>query len=324
MRVQQVPISESEGLILFHNIADGEGRKMVAKGTRLTAKEIGVLRDGGYETVWVAVPEDGDVHEDVAATRIAAALAKGIAEMRMTRAVGGRINFHGDAPVMLEVNTERLTAFNSLPGVTLATRPQHTPLGKSIGRTDIATLKIIPYAISKTILAEAIALAEGILRLIPLLPQKVALLITTSAGSAARLMAQFEAPTRTRLERLGSVVSEVRTVVQEEEAIATMVRDLLATHNALFIGGQTSIMDITDPTLRGLTLAGVDMTLHGVPVEPGNMLALGYAGKQWVLCAPGCAKSLETNVVDLVLPRLLAGERLDRSATATLGLGGLL
>lgn len=324
MLVRSLPIAESEGHLLLHNIVNDEGRKVLAKGTRLRAKEMALLRDGGHESVWVAILEVGDVHEDDAASQIAAAVAEGIEGIRLTRAVGGRVNFHSDESVVLYVDQTRLLDLNLLAGVTLATRPAYTPLGKTIGRTDIATLKIIPYAIPDTVLAEALSLAPHLLRLAPLPPQKVALLITADAGSASRLRAQFESPTRTRFERLGSVVTEVRTVAQEESAIAEVVRELLATHDALFIGGQTSIMDTEDMTLRGVRQAGVTVELHGVPVEPGNMLALGYAGQKWVVCAPGCAKSMETNVVDLVLPRLLAGEPLNRRALATLGAGGLL
>lgn len=324
MRVQQLPISQSEGEILLHNVANAAGQKIVAKGTRLTAKEMALLQQAGHENVWVALPEAGDLHEDEAATRIAAAMAEGIEGIRLTRAVAGRVNFHSEGNRLLYVDSIRLTAFNMLPGVTLATRPSHTALGKGIGRTDIATLKIIPYAIPETVVAEAMARAQAILRLAPLPPQRVALLITAEAGSAARLTRQFEPPTRTRLERLGSQLVEVRTVLQEENQIAAAVYELLATHDALFIGGQSSIMDNDDITLRGLRRAGVQVQLHGVPVEPGNMMALGYQAHQWLLCAPGCAKSLETNVVDLLLPRLVAGERLERSDIAALALGGLL
>ena len=43
-----------------------------------------------------------------------------------------------------------------------------------------------------------------------------------------------------------------------------------------------------------------------------------------ILGAPGCARSPKTNIVDLLLPRLLAGDRLTRGDVAALGHGGLL
>ena len=77
-------------------------------------------------------------------------------------------------------------------------------------------------------------------------------------------------------------------------------------------------------TLRALRQAGVGLTLSGAPVEPGNLLALPYLPDTPLLCAPGCAKGLKRNVTDLVLPRLLLGDRLERRDIAALGLGGFL
>jgi molybdenum cofactor cytidylyltransferase len=51
---------------------------------------------------------------------------------------------------------------------------------------------------------------------------------------------------------------------------------------------------------------------------------LGYLGEIPILGAPGCARSRKTNVVDWILPRLLAGDRLRRDDVTALGAGGLL
>jgi molybdopterin biosynthesis enzyme len=83
-------------------------------------------------------------------------------------------------------------------------------------------------------------------------------------------------------------------------------------------------MNEEDSTLRALRQAGAELTLSGAPVEPGNLLALAYLPDAPVLCAPGCARGLRRNVMDVVLPRLLLGDRLDRREVAALGLGGFL
>jgi molybdopterin biosynthesis enzyme len=92
----------------------------------------------------------------------------------------------------------------------------------------------------------------------------------------------------------------------------------------LILAGQTSIMDENDSTIRALCQAGAELAVHGAPVEPGNLLALAYFPATPVLCAPGCAKGLKRNVVDLVLPRLLLGDRLELRDIARLALGGFL
>jgi molybdenum cofactor cytidylyltransferase len=60
------------------------------------------------------------------------------------------------------------------------------------------------------------------------------------------------------------------------------------------------------------------------PVEPGNLLLLCYAGDTPVVTAPGCFRSPKPNVVDLILPPLMARYRVTTAEVSGLGHGGLL
>lgn len=324
MYIRSLPIEDTVGHLLIHNIAGKDGRKILKKGTRITKKEIEKLREIAYKQVDVGIIEPNDVHENEAALEVANALLSKSVGLRTTRAVGGRVNVHTEQDGVLKIDVPRLTAFNSLSYVTLATRAQHTTLGPSFASTQAATLKIIPYAIPYNVLEQAIKFATNTLQIMPLQKQRVALLVTADKASAARIQGQFERATRTRIERLGSDLVTVETVEQEDTKIAVIAQRLLISHDALFIGGQTSIMDRQDTTLRGLSMIGAEIALHGAPVEPGNLLALAYHGSKWILCAPGCAKSIKANIVDLLLPRLMANERLKAADIAEMGLGGLL
>jgi molybdenum cofactor cytidylyltransferase len=59
-------------------------------------------------------------------------------------------------------------------------------------------------------------------------------------------------------------------------------------------------------------------------VEPGTLLLLGYKNEIPILSAPGCFRSAKPNVLDLVLPPMLARYRLSTWDIASLGQGGLL
>jgi len=326
MQREERTISQALGTLLLRNASDQEGRRVLKKGTILTEEHLVQLTEMGRTTVDVAVLEADDVHEDAAAL----ALAEGLQtpELSLTRAGGGRVNLRTEVDGLLEVDGGRLLELNLLPGITLATRRRHTVVGPHQETDNVGTLKIIPFAIKRGDLDRALALVTarpGIVEVRPFqLGRRAAMLFVGDPAVRDRLHEEYLAPTRTRLERLGAELIAVEDVVQEEAAIAQAAADLANQAAVLIIAGQTSVIDEEDLTLRALRRAGAEGVLSGAPVEPGNLLALAYLPNIPVMCVPGCAKSLKRNVVDLVLPRLLLGDRLDRRDIAGLALGGFL
>ena len=326
MQLEERVVSEAEGTILLHNVADADGQRTLKKGILLNKEHLAQLEEIGRDRVEVVVLEADDVHEDQAALALAEAMQT--EELYLSRPMGGRVNLRATVDGLLEVDVERILELNMLPGITLATRRQHTVVGPDQVSDNVGTLKIIPYAVHRRDLDRALALATarpGIVEVRALQQgRRVALLLVGETAVHEKLRASFEPPTRTRLERLGADLVTVEGVEQGEAAIAEAVERLAGSEDLLIIAGQTSVMDQDDITMRALRRAGAEATLSGAPVEPGNLLALAYLPGTPVMCAPGCAKGLKRNVVDLVLPRLLLGDRLERRDIAALALGGFL
>lgn len=326
MRLEEREVSESAGAILVHNVADADGRRVLKKGTRLAEEHLTRLAGLGYSRVMVAILEADDVPENDAAVMLAEALQTD--QLRLTRVTGGRVNLVAEVDGVLEVDAERLLELNLLPGITLATVPPRTVIGPNQKTAQAATLKIIPYAVPRRDLEKALALARsrpGIVELRALsLGRQVAMLLTGEPSAHDKVQADFVPSTRTRLERLGAELVTVEAVLQDHAAIQEACARLAAEADVLIIAGQTSIMDEDDITLRALREAGAEVVAYGAPVEPGNLLSLAYFRHTPILCAPGCARGLGHNVVDILLPRLLLGDRLAQIDIAALGLGGLL
>ena len=109
-----------------------------------------------------------------------------------------------------------------------------------------------------------------------------------------------------------------------EARLATAIRAMHGRIDLLVLAGETAVMDRADIAPRAVERAGGRIVTHGAPVDPGNLLLLAWIDEVPVLGAPGCARSPKRNIVDLVLPRLLAGDRLSRHDIARLGTAGLL
>ena len=82
-------------------------------------------------------------------------------------------------------------------------------------------------------------------------------------------------------------------------------------------------VDPDDVSRLGIQKAGGKVVIYGTPVFPGAMLMIAYIDNVPVLGVPACGIYHDITLLDLVLPRILAGERLSRKDIALLGHGGL-
>lgn len=323
MKFGPVPVEAAVGRILAHNLADAQGNRLFRKGRRLTPEDVARLKAEGYVEVVVAELEPGDVGEDEAARRIARACEG--PGLRPMPAAGGRVNFLADTMGVFLVEPERLARLNRLPGVTLATLARGSVVR---ARQIVASLKVIPFALPEAVVAQAEALvsADGpLMGVYGFQPRRVALILSGHPAVWPRLVADFEGPLQERVAACGGEWIGTQTVRHEEQALAqAMEAALQQGADFLILAGETAIIDEEDIAPRAIRRIGGQVEVFGAPVDPGNLLLIAYYGDIPILGAPGCARSRHRNVVDWVIPRLMAGLRLTREEIAGMGHGGLL
>lgn len=324
----RLPLDEAIGTILAHNVAGEGGRRILRKGRALTEDNIETLRALGRRTVYVARLAPDDVDENAAARRIAEAASGGpLAGLRRSKETTGRVNLYAETRGVLRVDTAKLRALNSLDGITLSTLPQNTAVrqGKMV-----ATLKIIPYAVPETRVREAEVVAgPSLLTLDPLVLKRIGLVLTGSPAARDRVVDGFEGSLGPRLEALGASIDRTDFVPVDEDHEEDRLAEVLSEHldadrDLIIVAGDTAIMDRHDITPRAVERAGAEIACFGVPVDPGNLLLIAYRDQTPIVGTPGCARSPKRNIIDLVLPRLLAGDRLTKEDLLDFGHGGLL
>ena len=325
IRFGPVPLEQALGKRLGHDLVAPDGSRALRKGRILTSEDVALLRSLGRSVVYVAEPAADDIDEDAAALRLArAVLGEGLA---LTDATAGRISLKAEAAGILRTDRARVRRLNEIEGVALATLPEDSAV--RAGQT-VAALKVIPFTLPEAAVRAGEASAEGgpLLRLDRLRPRSVTLVLSGAAAARERVLRGFEGPLRARVEALGSSIRAVDYVTVEEETGEAALADVLRRHveagaELIILAGETAIMDRHDLVPRAVARAAGEVVCFGAPVDPGNLLLVAQIGATAVLGLPGCARSPQRNVVDLVLPRVLAGERLDRRKIAALGHGGL-
>src|SRR2546423_742060 len=322
MKFGEVPVAEAEGAILAHSLK--LGATALKKGRVLSRADLDAIAAAGLAHIVVARLEPGDLREDEAAARIAAAGAG--PSITVAKAFTGRANLFAEARGLVVFDRDRLDRLNLVDeAVTLGTLPLFAVVEP---RQMVATVKIIPFAVPETAVAKAAdfaAAGEPLLRVAAFMPPDVALIQTRLPGLKESILDKTRTVTEHRLGALGCrIVAEKRcahTVAELAPRIAAA-----AAHGAdlVFVHGASVIVDRRDVIPEAVIAAGGRVDHFGMPVDPGNMLLLCHVGETPVLGLPGCARSPKVNGFDWVLERLVAGLPLGPREIMRMGAGGLL
>jgi molybdenum cofactor cytidylyltransferase len=322
MRAQTIDTKEATGRVLCCTIFRPGGRKLLAKGHILSEEDVRVLETEGLGQVWVTELEDGEVGEDVAVSQVASEMGCGCLEIRL--AAGGRANLVATEDCCVLVDDELLKQINCAASIVIATSSNFS--FASSGQR-IATVKSAPFAVAQSQLEAVINILRErgpILQARPVRSPQVAVLYSDPIqGERARIL--FESIMRQRLERFGTAPSFALASCEEEGALARSLQHLLrAKPTMILVASTTAPAGPEDVVGRAMTRIGCHIERFLAPVEPGNLFLLGYRDEIPIVSAPGCFRSAKLNVVDLVLPPMLARYRVSGWEVACLGHGGLL
>ncbi len=322
MRAQPVEVKESTGRILCCTVFRPGGKKLLAKGHLISEEDVQLLATEGMDRVWVTELEEGEVGEDEAVMQVAAELGCGSLVIR--QAAGGRANLVAAERSCILVDEELLRQLNGAGSTVTATLPNFSFADAG---ARVATVKSAPFAVARMELDAVVGILRErgpVLQARPMRQAPVAVLYS-DAGSGERARTLFDAIMRQRLERFGAGVNYSLAVVEEEEGLARALQQLFRCKPAVVIMATTSApVCPEDPVGQALQCVGCKLERYMAPVEPGNLLMLAYKDETPIVCAPGCYRSLKPNILDLLLPPVLARYRISGWELASLGHGGLL
>jgi molybdenum cofactor synthesis domain-containing protein len=276
----------------------------------------------GKNHLYVIDLEEDEIHENEAAALLAGALAgEGIVWENNPRE--GKINLYAAWDGLLQINVQALIAFNLVDEVMCATLHSHTLVkqGELVGGTRALPLIMKRAAIDR---AAAIARQNGaVLMVRPLAHAKAGLVITGNEVYHGLIQDRF-APTLTaKIQALGSEVAALEFAPDDAEAIARAIRSHLEQGcDLLLLSGGMSV-DPDDVTRHAIRQAGATEIHYGSAVLPGAMFLVAYLGEVPLLGVPACALHHPVTALDLLLPRILAGEHIGKTELAFLGHGGL-
>lgn len=321
-----IKIEDAVGRVLAHDITEirkGEFKgRAFKKGHKIERRDICHLQRLGKRHIYVIEDKEGYLHENEAVISLASAFCgRDVAWHGEPKE--GKLKLRAAEDGLVNVNVNALTEINMLGKIMCATIHNNTLVKQG---TVVAATRAIPLFIEENIVEKAIGIAascNGILKVAPVRKAKAAILITGSEIVNNIIEDQFEPILKKKITALGSTVAGVDFASDDPDVIKAKVLSFIDNGADLILSTGGMSVDPDDVTREGILRAGADHVIYGSPVLPGAMFMMAYIGDIPVLGVPACGIYHETTMLDLILPRVLAGEKFTRKELAVMGHGGL-
>jgi molybdenum cofactor cytidylyltransferase len=313
-----------EEAIVCHDVRNPLQRSevLVRKGTSIRADDIRGLLSHDVGDIHLALPEPGDVVEDEAAARMAAAIAGPgvVAE----QAHFGQASLSSTERGMLRVERAGVDRLNTLDGVLVLTGETDRPVDAG---TNLGVVKCAPLFLAESTLASVDSLARApgrpVVAIEPFQPRQFGLVAPAERLRGGAFERAREALSGA-LEWYGSSLSEVVGAEASVSGLAAAYHTLRHGGVEFILAAGASGTDPLDVVFEGLRQAGGEVTQIGIPAEPGTACWIGRLGPVPVLGLASCELFGRPGALDLLLPRLLTGQALDQALVRSLAVGGLL
>ena len=325
MKALYLETKDSIGRVICHDITKIEKGSfkgpLFKKGHRIRKEDVELLLDLGKKHIYALELEEGELHEDEAGKRIAAAFqGKGL---ELKGPSEGKVELFARRRGLLKVDVAKLSIINRLTDVVVATLHTNTAVEKN---EKVAGAKVIPLVVKKEVVEEVERLCaddSSPLKVLPYGRYKMGGVITGREVMEGRITDGFSSVLREKTSFFEMEEPEIRYSGDDQQSIATQILELISRGCSLIVVTGGMSVDPDDVTPAGIRNTGANIVKYGAPALPGAMFLLAYKEGIPIVGLPACAMFFRVTVFDLILPRIVAGENITSQNIAALGHGGL-
>ena len=326
--MKEIRTVDAVGQILCHDITqiikDQKKGVLFKKGHVVREEDIPALLSVGKEHLFVWEKKEGMLHENEAA-EILYKISAG-EHMHGSEIKEGKIELIADCDGLLKIRRDALQAVNSLGEMMIASRHGDFPVRKG---DKIAGTRIIPLVIEKEKMdrAEEAAGESPIFSILPFRNKKVGIVTTGSEVQKGLIKDTFTPVLREKLDEYACSVVGQTTPGDDRKQITEDILNFIREGADLVICSGGMSVDPDDRTPGAIKDTGAEIVTYGAPVLPGAMLLLAYYKTEDrtvpILGLPGCVMYAKRTVFDLILPRVMANDRICAKEISAYGEGGL-
>ncbi|MGE4319750.1 MAG: molybdopterin-binding protein [Deferribacterales bacterium] len=322
--MKKIAVEDAVGCVLAYDITEvnlekGIKRRAYKRGHIIQADEIEHLRSLGRRNIFIEDGENDGIHEDDAA-KIAAPIIAGENITFDSETSEGKVSFYAAVGGLFKVDEERLFEINNLGIPSLPTI--HNNMGVEKGK-QVAAFRIIPLMCENSVMDSMKELLRTpLISVKPYVVKTAGLLVTGTEVFEGKIKDGFRPILEKKLKNYGVEITDYRVIPDEAGLIINSVKEMAEKTDMLITTGGTSV-DPDDITAQALLDAGVAYEMKGTPIQPGNNMTVGYMNGKTVCAVPAAALHFHSTSLDILLPRILAGEKITKRDMAKLAHGGL-
>lgn len=319
-----IRVEDAVGQILCHDITQiipGKVKDAVfRKGHVIREGDISVLLSVGKENIYVWEDVEGRFHENDAATRIMeAAMGKNVAFSEIKE---GKISFTAEIDGLYKVDKDVLKEINMVDQVIIASIHTNTPVRKG---EKLAATRVIPLVIDEERIEEVEKILENkkLFHVVPYRNVNVGIVTTGSEIYKGRITDSFGPVIRRKFAEYGSGEIDQVIVDDQMEMIEEAIKTFLDNGKDIVVCTGGMSVDPDDMTSTAIKNTGAEIVRYGAPSLPGAMFLMAYNGDREVMGLPGCVMYSKRTTFDLILPMVLAGDKITVDDIVSVGHGGL-
>lgn len=321
--MKKVKVENAIGKHLAHDVIRyGPGIKTILfkRGHVITTADIERLKNAGNYSVYITEKKEKDVHEDEAATRMARASAG--ENVSCAKPNNGMVGLFAKTPGLLKIKEDVIKRVNLIDDFVVSTKPSNTGVKKG---EFVGAVKIIPLTVDENRMKKVEKiLSNKPIQVAPPKLNKIGAIVTGTEVHEGRVKDAFEPALREKLVGYGLKLRRVVVVPDDKEKIKEKILDFKKMGYELVLVTSGMAVDAGDVTPAAIRKTGAEVISRGIPVFPGSMIMVAYLGGTAILGLPACVITDKRTSFDLLLPRVLAKEKISRAELAKMGHGGLL
>ncbi len=323
--IKKIKVEDAVGMAVAHDITcviPGRFKGVeFKKGHVIKEEDIPKLLKLGKEYLYVLNLSDSEIHEDAAALRIAKAICG--SGVTWTDTSEGKASIISKTKGLLKINVEGLLKINKIEQIIVSTLKNNFLCQNE---QIVAATRIIPLATNKKKIEKIENIAKNnspIISVISFRTLKIGAVVTGSEIYKGLIKDEFDKYVGSKIKKYGSALVKKIVTPDDSELIASVIKELkdFGVDLILITGGLS--VDPDDVTLKGVKKSGARLISYGAPVMPGAMFLYAFIDTVPILGIPACIYYYPSTIFDLILPRVLAGDKVTKSDIAEMGHGGL-